>query len=80
MKRQRPVKCQCLWCHEVFYIRHHRLVDLSSGAHRRGIACSNPCRIKLLRSWLMVGMERDRDYQALLKERAKLRALVQAQL
>lgn len=76
MKRSTLIKCRCLYCHQEFYLSAHRLTDFSSGAHRRGVACSNPCRMKLFRGWMLLGMNRDKEYQGYLKERAKLRALV----
>ena len=75
-KHHPPVKCRCLFCKEVFYVPHHRLFDFSSGATRRGVACSNQCRIKLFRGWMLLGMDRDKEFQALKREREKLRRLV----
>jgi hypothetical protein len=73
------VKCRCLWCKTVFHVSAYRLTDLSSGAHRRGVACSNICRVKLFKSWMLAGMKRDKEYQALLRDREKLRRLVREQ-
>jgi len=73
------VKCKCLWCKEVFYVHYYRLFQRSTGSVRRGVACSDQCRKKVFRSWILLGMERDGEYQALKRERDKLRRLVMEQ-
>lgn len=77
--RHAPVKCRCLYCKTVFYVPYCRIMDLTSGATRRGVACSNQCRMKLFRSWMLLGMSRDKEFQALKREREKLRRLVREQ-
>jgi len=76
MKRGAQVKCRCLFCKEVFYVPLWRLLDLSHGATRRGVACSQQCRVKLFRGWMMLGMKRDKEFQMLKRERENLRRLV----
>ncbi len=51
----------------------------AKAGHRRGITCSNPCRQKQFKLWMLIGMKKDVEYQALLRERKKLRAFVRVQ-
>lgn len=75
-----PVKCRCLFCKSVFYVPYCRIMDLSApNATRRGVACSNQCRQKLFKGWMLAGMKRDKEFQALKREREKLRRLVRQQ-
>jgi hypothetical protein len=74
-----PVKCRCLFCKAIFYMPYFRIMDLSSGATRRGVACSNYCRQKLFKGWMLAGMKRDKEFQSLIREREKIRRAVRAQ-
>ena len=77
MRRKQIINCRCLWCKLAFTVPLWRIVEGEKNGHRRGVFCSEPCRRKVFKSWLLLGMRRDKEYQLLLRERAKLRRLVQ---
>lgn len=66
----------CIYCHEEFLYPLYRIRHGIKEGHRRGVFCSDPCRFKQYKVWLTAGMRRDKEYQALLKEREKMRQLV----
>ena len=63
---------RCEFCLAQFTIERRRMTDRSSGAHRRGVYCSEQCRRKGM--WLQpVTKEK---VNAILKDRAALRRIV----
>lgn len=79
MRKQRPIKCHCLFCRTIFYLPLWRVLDLSDGRTQRGVACSPQCWRRIYKAWMMLGSKRDKEFQALMREREKLRRLVRQQ-
>lgn len=78
MATSRRIKRTCLYCRGQFKVVPSYLFREDSDGRRRGITCSDPCRRNQLKKWILLGMNRDKEYQSFLRERAKLRKLVKS--
>lgn len=70
---EKRITCRCVYCHEKFPHPLRRILYGRKEGHRRGVFCSRPCQGKQFKLWMTAGMRRDKEYQALLGEREKLR-------